>query len=437
MKELVQLNSDPIEMESRYSLLKKGIWLYFFLLIFEGALRKWVLPELATPLLIVRDPIAVFMLIKSMQYGLLKPNLYVLLSWIISFISFYATLLFGHGDVMVALYGVRILVLHFPLIFVIGKTFNRNDVIKVGQILLWIHIGMTLLVAIQFFSPQTAWVNRGVGGDMEGSGFGATEEFYRVPGTFSFTTGLSFFYGFVAAYIFYFWLDNRESISKGLLIISTLCLLAAIPLSVSRTVFFEVILSGVFTVLAAGRTPKVLFQVIGSLIVGICIFWVLSNMAFFQIATGVFSQRFTDANSSEGGVEGVLIDRFLGGMVGALTGDLNFGFFGKGLGMGTNAGAQLMTGKVSFLISEGEWGRLIGEMGLFLGFMVIVIRVLLTIRLSIVSWYLVKKFNYLPWLLCSFGIILLLQGPWGQPTTLGFSVFSGGLILAASREKDE
>lgn len=150
MKELVQLNSDPIEMESRYSLLKKGIWLYFFLLIFEGALRKWVLPELATPLLIVRDPIAVFMLIKSMQYGLLKPNLYVLLSWIISFISFYATLLFGHGDVMVALYGVRILVLHFPLIFVIGKTFNRNDVIKVGQILLWIHIGMTLWLLYSF-----------------------------------------------------------------------------------------------------------------------------------------------------------------------------------------------------------------------------------------------------------------------------------------------
>ncbi len=36
-------------------ILKKGIWLYFFLLLFEGALRKWVLPSLSAPLLIVRD----------------------------------------------------------------------------------------------------------------------------------------------------------------------------------------------------------------------------------------------------------------------------------------------------------------------------------------------------------------------------------------------
>ena len=38
--------------------LKIGIWIYFYLLIFEGALRKWFLPSLATPLLVVRDPVA-------------------------------------------------------------------------------------------------------------------------------------------------------------------------------------------------------------------------------------------------------------------------------------------------------------------------------------------------------------------------------------------
>ena len=40
--------------------IKQMIWLYFFLLIFEGALRKWFLPFLATPLLVVRDLCGVF-----------------------------------------------------------------------------------------------------------------------------------------------------------------------------------------------------------------------------------------------------------------------------------------------------------------------------------------------------------------------------------------
>ncbi len=34
-------------------LLKSGIWAYFLLLIFEGAIRKWIFPGLATPLLCV------------------------------------------------------------------------------------------------------------------------------------------------------------------------------------------------------------------------------------------------------------------------------------------------------------------------------------------------------------------------------------------------
>jgi hypothetical protein len=33
------------------------IWTYFWLLIFEGALRKWALPSLANPLLVIRDPV--------------------------------------------------------------------------------------------------------------------------------------------------------------------------------------------------------------------------------------------------------------------------------------------------------------------------------------------------------------------------------------------
>ena len=39
--------------------IRRLIWLYFWLLLLEGALRKWVLPQLSNPLLIIRDPVVV------------------------------------------------------------------------------------------------------------------------------------------------------------------------------------------------------------------------------------------------------------------------------------------------------------------------------------------------------------------------------------------
>lgn len=412
--------------------LKLGVWLYFYLLIFEGALRKWILPGLAEPLLIVRDPVAIWLLYKAVTSGLWKPNGYVALIFGVSILALVLALFLGHGNIFVAIYGLRITVIHFPLIFVIGKIFDRDDVISMGKVVLWICIGMTVLVAIQFYSPQSAWVNRGLGGDMEGSGFGGAAGFYRVPGTFSFTNGLAFFYGLATAFIFYFWIDNEnKQISKLLLIGSTTALLAAIPLSISRTVLFQVAITLVFMLAISGRNPKVLIRIFGISIAGMVFLLILNNFTFFQTASFAFIERFTSANESEGGLESVFVDRFLGGMYGAITND-RFEFWGKGIGMGTNAGAKMLTGDNSkFLISEGEWGRIIGEMGLILGMIVILIRGGVVMQLIRKSWSSLSKDNLLPWMLLSFGIIVILQAPWAQPTTLGFSILIGGLILAS------
>jgi hypothetical protein len=424
------------EQSKDLKLIKKVIWVYFFLIIFEGALRKWVLPGLATPLLIIRDPLAVFLVFKSMQTGYFKSNVYVLIAWVVSVISFFASLLFGHGNVWVALFGFRILVLHFPLIFVIGSILDKDEVVKIGKVLLWIHIGMTVLVAIQFYSPQSAWVNRGLGGDETGSGFSGAAGFFRVPGTFSFTNGLSMFYALVGCFVIYFWVTASKEINKWFLLLSTVFLLAAIPLTISRTVFFQLSATTLFAVIIAAHRPKQLMYFLGGTIVVIIFFFLLSNFSFFQTASFAFTERFTNANESEGGVEGVFFDRFLGGMIGALASNYNSEFFGMGLGMGTNVGATLMTGGRTFLISEGEWGRLIGEMGIFIGFIVITLRSLLILDMFKQSWKSIGKQNFLPWLLFSFVLTSVLQGQWAQPTALGFSVFAGGLLLASLKDKN-
>ena len=83
------------------NLLKKGIWIYFFLLIFEGALRKWVFPGLATPLLIIRDPLALWLILMCTKRGLLPANFYLFIMILVAAVSTFTTLFFGHGNLQV------------------------------------------------------------------------------------------------------------------------------------------------------------------------------------------------------------------------------------------------------------------------------------------------------------------------------------------------
>lgn len=416
------------------SKLKKGIWLYFFLLIFEGALRKWIFPGFSEPLLIVRDPVALWLLYTAIKNGVWKPNFSVVLIFGITILSFILAFLVGHGNIQVALYGFRITTIHFPLIFLIGHILNKKDVLLLGKVMLWLTLLMTILVALQFFSPQTAWVNRGIGGDLEGSGFSGAAGYFRVPGTFSFTNGLSFFYGLASAYILYFWLSQEHHISKFLLILATITFLVAIPLTISRTVIFQIAVTIAFTLAIVKGNPAILFRIILIGIFVIMLFTVLNNFYFFRLANIAISERFINANESEGGLEGVFLDRFLGGMYGAFTNE-NASFWGHGLGMGTNVGAKLMTGDRTFLISEFEWGRLVGEMGFILGFFVVLIRGGVVLQLIKDSWIAIEQKNILPWMLLSFGMILILQGQWAQPTALGFSVLLGGITIASMKEQ--
>ncbi|MGA0556488.1 hypothetical protein ACO2Q8_07550 [Larkinella sp. VNQ87] len=412
--------------------LKIGIWFYFLLLIFEGSLRKWFLAPLATPLLVVRDPIAMWLIYHTWKKYLFPPNIYTFAIITITLIGILTTLLFGHGNLFVALFGARIF-LHFPLMFVIGRIFNRQDVIRLGIVILWLAIPMTVLLALQFYSPQSAWVNRGVGGDESGSGFSGALGYFRPSATFSFTNGTSMFYGFLGAYIVYFWVSFKQ-VNRLLLLASTVSLLMAIPLSISRGLFFQIGVSVLFACLAMVNKPKSLVRIVVAAGVITVALYFLQNLSYFQTATEAFLSRFEVANKVEGGVEGVLLDRYLGGLVEALSSSVDQPFFGYGMGMGTNVGSMLLTGGTTFLISEGEWGRLIGEMGPLFGLLVIFIRLIFCAKITLAAVQRLQSGEVLPWMLLSFGLLIIPQGQWAQPTSLGFSTLIGGLMIASFRQ---
>jgi hypothetical protein len=416
-----------------YKNLKRGIWLYLLLLIFEGGLRKWVLPSLATPLLLVRDPLAIWLLIIAWKRGVYVFNTYVVSIYVLSITAFFTAIFFGHGNFFVGIYGVRTLIVHFPLIFIIGKIFNYDDVLKIGKFIIWLTPPMTVLLFLQFYSPQSSFVNRGVGGDAAGGGFTGALGFFRPPATFSFTNGTALFYSLSACFVFYFWLGAKQYINKTLLICATVALLISIPLSISRTLFFSILITAFFILIGMLRKKRYILQVIIVVILAVGSFAALSQLKLFQTATKAFSTRFSNASETEGGLEGTFQKRVIHTLIGPIANSDELPFLGYGIGMGTNVGSMLLTGKNQFLISETEWGRLIGEMGILMGCCVILIRLVLTGKIALASFRTLSAGDLLPWILTSYCIITLPEAQWAQPTALGFSVFVAGLTIASMR----
>ncbi|KGO93369.1 membrane protein [Flavobacterium subsaxonicum WB 4.1-42 = DSM 21790] len=416
-------------------LIKRAIWIYFFLVIFEGAIRKWILPALSTPLLVAREPFTIYIIILSIRNRLFPASISLPLLILISILSFFAAVFFGHQNIFVALFGARIFLLHIPVMFIIAQVFNNDDIVKMGRIMLWITLLMAIIIFLQFYSPQTAWINRGVGGNESGGGFQGAMGYLRPPGTFSFTSGTTSFFSFAAPFVAFFWLSaDKIKVNRALLIAATFSVIIAIPLSISRTLFFNVGLVLLFTIFISIRNPVFLTRILVALVVMFGAYTILSQQESVQTAIEVFTARFENANESEGGLEGVLIDRFLGGMYNALFSGTNAPLWGYGIGMGSNVGAMLLAGSTAFLLPEGEWGRLIGEIGMIMGLIVIFIRISMGAGILTKAYFLLSKKQILPWLLLSTGLIVVLQGQWGQPTNLGFFVIITGVLMASVKQ---
>ena len=420
-------NTTKIE---NFKSVKIAIWLYLFLWIFEGSLRKWVVPSLATPLLIIRDPIAIYILLTSLYLNVKFINPYVVLSSIFTLLSLSITLTFGHGNLFVGIYGARIMLLHFPLIFIIGAVLTKDDILKMGYLMLVITILMTFIVYLQFISPQSAFINIGIGG--EGSaGFSGAMGYFRPSGTFSFITGLASFYVTSSVFVFYFWL-SKEPVSKILLIGSSLALIFALPLTVSRTAVGGVVLVGIFAFIGSAASFKQLLKIIFTVFILFLLFTILQKTTtVFNLGTEVFMSRVDTASGQSGGFQESFFSRIFGDFTRPITDLLKSSLFVGNLGMGTNAGAQILSGSNKFLLAEDELGRIGAEQGLLLGGGIIILRLGLALNLFLKSIRLPKEEKLLPMIFCGTALFSIVQGQWAQPSMLGYGVIVAGLLLAS------
>jgi hypothetical protein len=415
---------------------RKAVWLYLFLLIFEGALRRWLLPSLATPLLIVRDPIVVWLVLVGWQKGWLK-NGYVAAMMIVSTVSLFLTMFVGHQSLLTAIYGWRSYFFYFPFIFVIGHILTREDLLKMGRFILYLSIPMTVLIVIQFYSPQSAWVNRGVGGDMEGAGFGGALGYFRSPGTFTFSTGFACFQLVVACYLFYYLLANKSLQQKyrikiWLLWIMLGCFLISIPYSISRTHFFQSLVILSFVAIAGFVVKQYKKRIITMVVFAVLAISVIVTFNMLGDSLDAFTARFESASESEGGLKGTLGNRYFGSILRGI--DSDFPTWGYGIGYGSNVGAKLLgfENMYSKFNSDQEWVRVVGECGLLIGLIIMLIRIIFSISLFFKSFHCLKyQLDILPWLFSSGILMFVMMGQFNVTSSLGFAGLVGGLGVAA------
>lgn len=413
--------------------LKWLIWLYFWLLIFEGAIRKWVFPQLAAPLLIIRDPIAIGAYFLAIQQGIFPKDQFTKIIIFIAFISSLAslaTVINFDRNLAVTLFGIRTNFLHLPLIFLVSKVFNLEDVKQLGKWVLLLAVPMAMLMVFQFNSPPDAFINRtaGVG---EGLQISSALGKIRTPGTFSYVTGAGQYLSLVAAFLLY-GLFQKKLYSNWLLFAAGISLVVALAVSGSRLAVGSVglVLLSLIVVLLVkpalvGKSYKLL-ALLGA--VGFAISFIPS----FNDGIEVLSSRAEAANATEAKTGGIVM-RFFTGFLEPFDRIDEIPLFGHGLGMGTNVGAALLTGKVQFMLAEGEWQRIVFESGPVLGLIYILLRIALA---GWMGWFCIKNAiagNILPLLLFGTCALLILNGQFSRSSDIGFAVLGGGLCLASAK----
>ncbi|MGB5135679.1 MAG: hypothetical protein WBN89_10950 [Prochlorococcaceae cyanobacterium] len=412
------------------------LWLYFWLLIFEGALRKWILPGLSTPLLLVRDPVA----IAALWIGaplLRQSRFQSWLQWLsgIAIPSFFLAMVVGHGDLITAVYGTSILLIQFPLIFLYAAAFDRDGVLRFAKVLLLISIPMTLLIVAQSNLPDGHILNVAPGGDQTAAFWGALGR-SRPPGTFSFINGVVGFYGLAAAALFARLYGMNPSPGRLMLIFSAgVALVVAAPVSISRGLVFGYAVVVLAVIASLLLTRARLVPLISGLLAILLVLLVGSSIPAFRDTSEAFAARWTMANANEGegrGVQGVVQRRVLGGFIAAFENQDSAPVLGLGIGMGTNIGARRLGAGSAFLIAEDSWPAILGEMGLLVGFMFIAWRLALTLFLLFLSLRAAAHGNRLPLIFLGASFLPLLSGGLNQPTSIGFIVVSAGLTWAAT-----
>jgi uncharacterized membrane protein YeaQ/YmgE (transglycosylase-associated protein family) len=181
-----------------YSNWRAAVKVAIIIALFEGAIRKWLMPGAQELAYFLKDIFLFgaylkFMISPDLDVRSYKLNLPVMMLCILGALLLPPALNTNIGSFLLALYGLKIYLYYIPLVFMMPYLFRNKD--EMVRQLTWfsmLAIPICILGVLQFRAGAASPLNvyAQTSSDISGFGFG---EKVRITGTFSYITGHSTF----------------------------------------------------------------------------------------------------------------------------------------------------------------------------------------------------------------------------------------------------
>ena len=409
------------------------IFVVYWLLIFEGVLRKWVLPEFSKELFFIRDPFVLWIYFIALRNGMwpklrgffLVATFLAVIVTVLVIVQLVAT---HDATLLLAAYGWRAYFFYIPLAFIICEQFRREDIERLMRHTMIVSVPIAVLVTAQFFSPASSWLNI--------QAFSGAFGRMRPAGTFSSTNGQWMFVSSVVAFVLYQWVSPARDRFAGrtLLLMSTAAIIVSLGVSLSRGMMVQaalIMLSAMFAgVLMRGGAATVRAWVfpLTILLIGLLLIPIVLPEAYdATIARFELSYRSESRHFETG-----LLGRAFAGFTIFLSYIPLTPPLGFGMGLGGNASRQL-EGINLQLRAEDEWSRHIVDIGPVFGLIYIIYRIVFSFVLGFRSVNATRRSSLpLPVILFGFiGIVLLHGQITGHGSINGYGWIFTGLLMAS------
>lgn len=430
---------------------------FIVLTICDGILRRWVMPSLMYVIMPVKLGVLLLFLLLTLRHtrGI---TYYETIPMALALVTFTTTLLFGHGDLLVDIWGT------LPYIFVylgchtLGRMLTRQGLDHLIDFLLYVQILHYAVTLAQFNLPASHWIHNvggeeygGVrwGGNWDGKTWEATG-MIRPAGIFMMTTTVSPFASLVAGLAFYrLFLAPERRMPTWLLWAIFLSALSQGFVSVSRTCTYYVAMCMAFVLIMSKADMGRVFSKL--VFIGVPLVTLLLNTTTGRRAYDNMAERFENGGKEsdyQAALQGDYVagnatdmyNRTFGLLVGAMFDPegiikRELPFWGLGKGINSITGIKLMgndrRGRPQN-VAEFESLQIITECGLLMGWATIFFRMLYFCRfIPLFPMMKRRRLNLAIALYPSMAINFFPTPIWGN---LGFSCLTtliGGMFMAA------
>lgn len=361
----------PNVVSTRLSTTGKLFVSVMLIVIYEGAIRKWVSDSSTLPLILLRDLLATYTIVRALTRGHFRrqPQLAALmLAWSCCVLGWgLLQLTLGESSFTMLLIGLRFWLLYFWFGLAAAVGMNERDYIAALRALLASLVLMAPLAVLQHYSPPGSFINKSLDADVE-SIFVVITGVVRTTGTFSFTSGFTIFVSACAPFALgAFEARKRRPVHRILALTAFGGLIACALVSGARASIIYT--GGMLMIFLFGNLLFAPMRRKGfALLAALFAVFTVGAMAYiFQDAVEATRQRFDIAAQSED-----LLTRVVSIFFGERDVLDRATWLGAGIGIGSNLAQYVQfSGRTVFLYAESEAGRTLIEGGLVGGLFVL------------------------------------------------------------------